>query len=62
MEINEITGEIVDSAMKVHTALGAGLLEHAYQACLKHELSKRKLKVLSELQYSAFQKRNYSFD
>jgi len=25
MEINDITGEIVRSAMKVHTVLGAGL-------------------------------------
>jgi hypothetical protein len=34
MEINEITGQIVDSAIKVHNALGPGLLESAYEACL----------------------------
>jgi GxxExxY protein len=51
VEINKISGEIVDAAMKVHTVLGAGLLEHTYQACLKHELSKRKLKVLSEVAF-----------
>ena len=39
----------VDAAMKVHTALGAGLLENAYQACLKHELTKRDFKVASEV-------------
>jgi len=39
--INEITGDIVDSAMKVHSALGPGLLETAYEGCLAHELRKR---------------------
>lgn len=37
----DITGQIVDAAMKVHTALGLGLLESAYEACLAHELKKR---------------------
>ena len=41
MDINKITGQIVDAAMKVHTALGPGLLESAYEACLAHELRKR---------------------
>ena len=41
MDINNITGQIVDAAMKVHTALGPGLLESAYEACLAHELKKR---------------------
>jgi len=47
--INQISGEIVDAAMKVHTALGPGLLESAYESCLKHELTKRGLKVLSQV-------------
>jgi GxxExxY protein len=34
MTINDITGQIVDAAMKVHSALGPGLLESAYEACL----------------------------
>ncbi len=50
MEINDITGEIVDSAIKVHTALGPGLLESAYEACLSHELRKRGLKVEAQLE------------
>ncbi len=41
MEINQITGQIIDAAMKVHTALGPGLLESAYEACLAYELKKR---------------------
>ncbi|HWQ32150.1 MAG TPA: GxxExxY protein [Blastocatellia bacterium] len=49
MNINDISGAVVDAAMKVHTALGPGLLESAYEACLKHELSKRGFKVLSQV-------------
>jgi GxxExxY protein len=49
MTPNEVSKVVVDSAMKVHTALGAGLLKEAYKACLKHELQKRKMDVLSEV-------------
>ena len=49
MEINDITGNIVDSAIKVHKALGPGLLESAYEACLTHELRKRERKVLTQV-------------
>ena len=49
MNINDISGAVVDAAMKVHTALGPGLLESAYEACLKHELGKRGFKVLSQV-------------
>lgn len=49
MEINQITGAIISSAMRVHTQLGPGLLESTYQACLVHELQKRGLKVLAEV-------------
>jgi GxxExxY protein len=45
---DQISGEIVGAAMKVHTALGPGLLKSAYEACLKHELTRRGLKVLSQ--------------
>lgn len=48
MEINNLTHEILDSAYKVHTALGPGLLESAYQACLCYELKKKGFKVESE--------------
>lgn len=45
MEANDVTGQVVDAAMKVHSALGPGLLESAYEACLVHELRKRGLAV-----------------
>ena len=43
--LNAISGEIVDAAMKVHSALGPRLLESAYLACLAHELRSRSLAV-----------------
>ncbi len=46
---NEISGQGVDAAIKVHSVLGPGLLENAYEACLKHELEKRGLKVEQQL-------------
>ncbi len=49
MEINEVSGAVVDAAMKVHSALGPGLLESAYQACLIRELRKRGLRVESQV-------------
>jgi len=48
-KLDEITGAVVDAAMKVHTALGPGLLESVYEKCLKHELTKRGLRVESQL-------------
>lgn len=45
MTVNDVTGEVVDSSTKVHSALGPGLLEGPYEACLAHELRKRGLKV-----------------
>ena len=48
MEVNEVTGVILDAAMKVHSFLGAGLLETTYEVCLMHELRKRGLNVLSQ--------------
>jgi GxxExxY protein len=49
MEIEEVGKQIVDAAIKVHRALGPGLLESAYQACLAHELRKRGLHVECEV-------------
>ena len=48
MNVNEVSGIVVDAALKVHTALGPGLLESAYEACLLHELRNRGLKVLAQ--------------
>ncbi len=44
-DLDEITGEIVDAAIKVHMRLGPGLLESVYEAVLARELERRGLKV-----------------
>ena len=49
MDTEEAARQIVDACIKVHRALGPGLLESAYQACLAHELRKRGLKVECEV-------------
>jgi GxxExxY protein len=43
MNTNEITEQIIGSAIAVHRELGPGLLESAYQACLAFELKQRGL-------------------
>jgi GxxExxY protein len=48
MTENEIARQIVDAAYKIHSTLGPGLLESAYQAILVYELQKRGLKVEPE--------------
>jgi GxxExxY protein len=49
LPINEITGAAVNSAMKVHSLHGPGLLESAYQACLAHELRNRGFQVATQV-------------
>lgn len=48
MTENEIARQIVDAAYKIHTTLGPGLLESAYEAILAHELQKRGLRVVRQ--------------
>ena len=45
MEINQLTSKILQCAYTVHTALGPGLLESSYEACLFYELQQAGLKV-----------------
>ena len=47
--VNQVSGGIVSSAMHVHSVLGPGLLESAYQGCLAHELRKRGFEVASQV-------------
>ena len=43
--LNRITESVIGAAIEVHRALGPGLLESAYEACLAFELVERGLKV-----------------
>ena len=43
MEIDSLTGQVIGAAIEVHKALGPGLLESAYEECLRRELVLRKI-------------------
>src|SRR4051812_2620966 len=45
MTENELSKIVFDCGLKVHRALGPGLLESAYEACLFYELAKTNLFV-----------------
>jgi GxxExxY protein len=49
MDYELIAREIVDTAIRVHTRLGPGMLESAYEACVEYELSKRCLAVKKQV-------------
>ncbi len=49
-DLNEISGQVIDAAMKVHSRPGPGLLESAYEACLRFELGRRGLQVRSQVE------------
>jgi GxxExxY protein len=49
MNINNLSGQIVNTAMNVHRELGPGLLESVYQACLVMELESQGFNAQSEV-------------
>ena len=49
MAPNEVSGAIVDSAIRIHKALGPGLLESVYHLVLMHELVERGFRVRSKV-------------
>lgn len=48
-EVKQLSYEITGCAIKVHQALGPGLLESVYEKCLKHELISRGYYVQQQL-------------
>ena len=48
-EIDQLARHVVDAAIAVHTALGPGLLESTYEACLADELRSRGLAARRQL-------------
>ena len=45
----QIGHAIIGAAMKVHSAVGPGLLESAYETCLVYELEKQRIGVRSQV-------------
>jgi len=45
LELDDVTGAIVDASLKIHRDLGPGLLESVYEALLAKELERRGLRV-----------------
>ena len=45
MELDNITGAIVDAAVRIHRTLGPGLLESVYESLLACELGRRGLRA-----------------
>ena len=45
MELDDITGAIVDAGVRIHRILGPGLLESLYESVLACELRRRGLRV-----------------
>lgn len=45
MDLDEITGAIVDAALKIHIELGPGLLESVYEAVLAWGVGKSRIAV-----------------
>ena len=43
--VNRISGQVVEASIEVHSQLGPGLLESAYELCLARELKERGLTV-----------------
>jgi GxxExxY protein len=49
MEWNQISAQIIAAALKIHSAIGPGVLESVYQTCMVHELKTAGLAVQSQI-------------
>jgi GxxExxY protein len=47
--LDELTYEVIGSAIEVHKTMGRGLLENVYHMCLKEELTHRKINFSTEM-------------
>ncbi|MDT4956158.1 MAG: hypothetical protein QOJ02_4296 [Acidobacteriota bacterium] len=48
-EVEQVAKVTIDAAFKVHKSLGPGLLESVYEACLTHELRRRRIPVETQI-------------
>jgi iron complex transport system substrate-binding protein len=60
-DLDEITGAIVDSAIRIHRSFGPGLLESVYEAALARSVSNRGLKIERQKMIS-FEHEGMAFD
>ncbi len=61
MEIDEVSGAVVDAAVKLHMRVGPGLLESVYESLLAQQLQRRGFKVVRQ-QPVSFELDGLSFD
>ena len=52
LKTDEVTGQIIDCAVKIHAALGPGLLESVYESVMERQLIRRGLNVQRQLPVS----------
>ena len=67
MNGNQLTNEIIGSAIEVHRNLGPGLLESTYEECMAYELQERNLNVKRQIEIPVLYKgtqleQNYRID
>ena len=67
MEGNQLTNEIIGSAIEVHRNLGPGLLESTYEECMTYELQERQLTIKRQIEIPVLYKgiqleQNYRID
>ncbi len=49
VEVEAIGKKVLDAAYAVHTALGPGLLESVYEACLAHKIRQQRVEVETQV-------------
>ena len=67
MNGNQLTNEIIGSAIEVHRNLGPGLLESTYEECMAYELQERQLAIKRQIEIPVLYKgtqleQNYRID
>ena len=55
---NQLTSEIISSAIEVHRHLGPGLLESTYEECMAFELHQRNLEIKRQIEIPVLYKGN----
>ena len=52
--VEHLCKKVLDSSYRVHTYLGPGLLESAYEACLRRDLQRNGTKVCAQVERPVF--------